>query len=170
MKALAAVLMFSFAATILAQAPAPPPKPDEKKIAPPDRLRKLSKRERTARIAKLEIRHQDYLADVEPIILGTEIDTFLALETDAQRDAFVNDFWNRRDLYAGTSNRAFKDMYYARLEVAKEQFKRVTSDRAKMFLVQGPPAEVVSTQCVRLLQPIEIWKYPQIPMVGANIR
>ena len=171
MKALAAVLMFAFAATILAQAPAPPPQPDEKKLTPPsDRLRKLSKRERTAKIGKLEIRHQDFLADVEPIILGTEIDTFLALETDAQRDAFVNDFWNRRDLYAGTSNRAFKDMYYTRLEIAKDQFKRVNSDRAKMFLVQGPPAEVVSAHCIRLLQPIEIWKYPQIPMVGENIR
>ncbi|HEV7242331.1 MAG TPA: VWA domain-containing protein [Thermoanaerobaculia bacterium] len=170
MKALAAALIFAFAATILAQAPTPRPKPDEKKAAPPDRVRKLSKRERAARIEKLEVRHQDFVTDVEPIMLGTELDTFLTFETDAHRDAFVEDFWNRRDAYAGTSNRAFKDMYYTRLEVAKEQFKRVTSDRAKMFLIQGPPSEVLRTECVRFLQPIEIWKYPHIPMLGSGAR
>ena len=172
MKALAAALAFSFAATILAQAPAPPQKQDDKdkKATPSDRLRKLTKRERAARIEKLEIRHQDFLADVEPIMLGTEIDTFLTLETDPQRDAFVEDFWNRRDVYAGTTNRAFKEMYYARLDVAKTQFKKVSSDRAKMFLIQGPPADIVRTECTRLLQPVEIWKYPQIPMLGTSAR
>ena len=170
MKALAAALTFAFAATILAQTPAPPSKPDEKKDATPDRVRKLSKRERAARIGKLEVRHQDFVADVEPIMLGTELDTFLILETEAQRDAFVQDFWIRRDAYAKTTNRAFKDMYYTRLEIAKEQFKRVASDRAKMFLIQGPPTEVIRTECLRLLQPIEIWKYQHIPMLGSEAR
>ena len=168
MKALAAVLTVALAVDILAQAPPRTQTPDEKKHT--DRVRKLSKRERAAKIEKLEIRHQDFVSDVEPILLGTELDAFLALETDAQRDAFVDDFWNRRDAYAGTSNRAFRDMYYARLEIAKEQFRRVASDRAKMFLIQGPPAEIVRTSCSRLLQPIEIWKYPQIPRVGQDVR
>lgn len=174
MKALAAALTFAFAADILAQAPAPPPKTpadaDDQRAPRTERLRKLTKRERAARIEKLEFRHQDFLADVEPILLGPELDTFLTLETDPQRDAFIEDFWNRRDVYAGTTNRAFKDMYYARLEIAKEQFRRVSSDRAKMFLIQGPPAEVVRADCPRLLQPIEIWKYAQIPGVGTDVR
>ncbi len=174
MKALAAALTFAFAADILAQAPSPPAKTpasaDDARPAQTERLRKLTKRERAARIEKLEFRHQDFLTDVEPILLGPELDTFLTLETDPQRDAFIEDFWNRRDVYAGTANRAFKDMYYARLEVAKEQFKRVGSDRAKMFLIQGPPADVVRADCPRLLQPIEIWKYAQIPGVGTDVR
>ena len=169
MKALAAALTLVFAADILAQAPAPPPKPDDKKPAQADRLRKLTRRERAAKIAKLEIRQQEFLTDVEPILLPSELDTFLTLETEAQRDAFIEDFWNRRDAYAGTTNRAFKDAYYARLEIAKEQFKHVNSDRARMFLIQGPPNEVVRTQCLRVLQPIEIWKYAHIPGVGTSV-
>lgn len=173
MKALAAALTFAFAAAILAQAPPPatktPPKPDDAKSVQAERVRKLNKKERAAKIATLEVRHQDFLADVEPIMLGPELDIFLTLETDPQRDSFVDDFWNRRDVYAGTANRAFKDMYYTRLEVAKEQFKKVTSDRAKMFLIQGPPSDVVRSQCARLLQPIEIWKYPQIAGVGTRV-
>lgn len=173
MKALAAVLTFAFGAAILAQtaAPKPPDRNSEKKESDAgERLRKLSKRERKARTEKLEVRHQDFLADVSPILLSEEIDTFLALETDAQRDSFIDEFWRRRDALQGTSNRAFRDSYYARLDIAREQFKRIESDRARLFLVHGPPAEIVRAACSRLLQPLEIWKYGQIAGVGANLR
>jgi Ca-activated chloride channel family protein len=173
MKALAAVLTFAFGAAILAQtaAPKPPDRNAEKKeLDQGERLRKLSKRERRARIEKLETRHQDFLTDVSPILLPAEIDTFLTLETDAQRDSYIDDFWRRRDALQGTTNRAFRDTYYARLDIAKEQFKRIESDRAKLFLVHGPPAEVVRAECSRLLQPLEIWKYGQIAGVGTNVR
>jgi Ca-activated chloride channel family protein len=169
MKALVAALSFAFATAILAQTPPPAaaPRPDDVKT---DRLRKLSKRERTARIAKLDVRHQDFVADTEPIMLGPELDTFLTLETEAQRDAFVDDFWRRRDAMQGTTNRAFKDMYYARLEVAKEQFKTVKNDRARVFLLHGPPADALRADCSRLLQPVEIWKYDRIPGIGSHLR
>ncbi|HEX6084869.1 MAG TPA: VWA domain-containing protein [Thermoanaerobaculia bacterium] len=169
MKALAAALLFAFATAILAQtaAPAPTPKPDDAK---PERLRKLSKRERNARVAKLDVRHQDFVADTEPIMLGPELDTFLSLETEAQRDSFVDDFWRRRDVMSGSSNHAFKETYYQRLEVAKSQFKSVSSDRSKIFLLHGPPNDALRTDCARLLQPIEIWKYERIPGIGSALR
>jgi Ca-activated chloride channel homolog len=173
MKALAAVLTFALTSTILAQTAAPPPKADpaeSKKDKQSDRLRKLSRRERKARIDKLPVRFQDFMADTEPIMVPAEIDTFLSLDTDAQRDAFIDEFWRRRDITAGTTNRAFKDQYYQRLEQAKEAFKHITSDRSKMFLLHGPPASVVRTECARLLQPIEIWKYNEIPGIGSHVR
>ncbi|HUP59588.1 MAG TPA: VWA domain-containing protein [Thermoanaerobaculia bacterium] len=171
--AIAAAVTFAFATTILAQTgnPPAPAKAEVKKPAPPGQgIQKLSRRERRERIAKLGIRFQDFLADVEPILQPTESDTFLALETDAQRDAFVDDFWRRRDALQGTANRAFRDIYYARLEIAKSQFKQIGSDRARIFLLHGPPAEVVRTECQRLLVPIEIWKYPQVQTLGYDIR
>ena len=144
MKALAAVLTFAFGAAILAQTAAPKPpdrNPEKNESDSGERLRKLSKRERKVRTGKLEARHQDFLADVSPILLSAEIDTFLSLETDAQRDSFIDDFWRRRDALQGLSNRAFRDAYYARLDIAKEQFKRIDSDRARLFLVHGPPVD-----------------------------
>jgi len=173
MKALAAALSFAFATAILAQTPPPAPaaKPaDVRTDVRTDRLRKLSKRERAARIAKLDVRHQDFVADTEPIMFGPELDTFLALETEAQRDSFIDDFWRRRDAMQGTTNRAFKDSYYARLEVAREQFKSVKSDRSKIFLLHGPPTDALRADCSRLLQPVEIWKYDHIPGVGSQLR
>ncbi|HVE71821.1 MAG TPA: VWA domain-containing protein [Thermoanaerobaculia bacterium] len=173
MKALAAVLSLLFTTVILAQTPAPPaesPKKTADTAKPTERLRKLTRRERTARIAKLDGRHQDFVADTEPIIFGPELDTFLALETDAQRDSFIEDFWRRRDAMQGTTNRAFKEAYYARLEVAKAQFRSVISDRARIFLLHGPPQDALRTDCSRILQPIEIWKYERIPGIGAQVR
>jgi Ca-activated chloride channel homolog len=161
--ALAVAFTFAFASAILGQT-ADPPKDNQ------DTLRKLSKRERKARIGKLEVRFQDFLADVEPIALPTEIDTFLTLETDAQRDSFVDDFWRRRDALQGMTNNAFKELYYNRLEIAKPQFRNLNSDRAKMFLIHGPPLNVVRAECSRVLQPVEVWMYQQLPGLGSHVR
>ncbi len=155
-------MILAFAVPILSQN-APP-------AAKSETLRKLSRRERKARIARLEVRFQDFLADVEPIAPPTEIDAFLTLESDAQRDAFVDDFWRRREALQGMPNQSFREVYYSRLEIARQQFKQINSDRAKMFLIHGPPASVVRAECQRLLQPSEIWTYNNIAGMGTNVR
>ena len=98
-----------------------PPDPTQSAPPPPQDpgVRKLSRRERKDRIAKLPEKYQTFLLDVEPIILPQELDTFLILETDPQREVYITEFWRRRDVAQGTTNHAFKDQYYARLEDAK---------------------------------------------------
>jgi Ca-activated chloride channel homolog len=172
-----AILSVFVVTSILAQTPpaAPAPQPvsaeDAKKPNPPDPgVRKLSRRERKDRVAKLSEKYQQFLADVEPLMQESERDTFLILETDAQRDIYINEFWRRRDLAQGTSNNAFRDAYYARLEEAKDRFKQVSSDQARMYLLYGEPGEVIKVECDRYLQPIEIWKYFYIPNFGHQVR
>ena len=162
-KALAGALTFLLlATTIPAQEPNPPKDRSEA-------IRKLSRRERKARIAKLDVRHQDFVADVEPIMVDAELDLFLSLESDQERDSFVDEFWRRRDQMHRTAG-AFKEMYYRRLDQARTDFKRITTDRARLFLLYGPPNEVVRANCPRMLQPTEIWKYAYLPGVGSNVR
>ncbi|HEX2834341.1 MAG TPA: VWA domain-containing protein [Thermoanaerobaculia bacterium] len=163
-----AVLSFALATTILGQT-APPPQETKQPGETVETLRKLSRRERRDRIAKLDVRHQDFVGNVTPIIFDAELDTFLTLETDQQRDAFVDEFWRRRDLMQGGTGR-FKEIYYNRLDVAKQQFKQINTDRAKMFLLHGPPDAVVRADCARVLQPLEIWKYEVVPNIGAELR
>jgi Ca-activated chloride channel family protein len=176
--AIALAVSLSFAAgNIIAQTSAPA-KADAKPAAEAKQkdptadpgVRKLSRRERKDRIRNLPEQYQQFLQDVEPIILPPEVDTFLLLETDAQREAWVTEFWRRRDKAQGTTNHTFRDVYYARLEEVKEKFKQVSSDRAHMFLLHGEPGEVVRTDCGRMLQPIEIWKYPYVEGFGHDIR
>ncbi|MGZ8866787.1 MAG: VWA domain-containing protein [Thermoanaerobaculia bacterium] len=169
--AAAAVL---FAGSLLAQQPpaAPPPDPQPGANAGPadPAIRKLSRRERKDRIARLPEQHRQFLEDVEPILQDTERDTFLLLETDAQREVYIAEFWRRRDKMSGITNSAFKDAYYARLEEAKTRFKQVASDRARMYLIHGEPMNVVKEDCSRLLQPIEIWIYNHVPGIGSRVR
>jgi len=99
----------------------------------------------------------------------SELDTFLILETDAQREIYITEFWRRRDVLHGTTNHSFRDEYYARLETAKEQFKNVSCDRSRIYLIHGEPAERLKIDC-RIVQPMEIWKYIYIPGLGHEIR
>ncbi|MEO8035466.1 MAG: VWA domain-containing protein, partial [Acidobacteriota bacterium] len=133
-------------------------------------VRKLSRRERKDKVKSLSETYRQFLQDVEPIMLPTELDTFLILETDPQRDIFITEFWRRRDVARGTTNHAFRDEYYARMDEAKSRFKQLSSDRGRIFLIQGEPAEIINTDCDRLLQPIEIWKYLYIPGLGHEVR
>ncbi len=155
-------------ANILAQTP--PPDPQKTSPAQDSGVRKLSRRERKEKIAALSDLYREFLKDVEPIMLPTELDTFLMLETDAQREIYITEFWRRRDKAQGTTNHAFKDEYYARLDEAKTRYKYLTSDRARMYLIHGEPGELLQIDCSRLLQPLEIWKYDYIPSLGHNVR
>lgn len=131
---------------------------------------KLSRRERKDRIAKLSEQHRQFLTDVEPIIQAFERDAYLKLETDAQRDSFIEDFWRRRDIARGTTNHAARREYYDRLEFVRENFESISSDRGKVYLVQGPPLGIVDVKCSKYVQPAQVWGYAFIPELGHEVR
>jgi len=130
----------------------------------------LSRGERKELTAKLSEKHRQFLLDVEPIIQQRERDTFLRLDTDPQRDAFIDDFWRRRDVSAGTTNHAAKDEYYSRLDFVRQEFGQVSSDRGRVYLVHGPPAEMLDIRCPQYFQPIQIWKYEHLEHLGSDFR
>ena len=173
---LAVSCSFLFAgSSILAQNASDTAKPSAKdttaQLAPADpTVRKLGRRERKEKIAKLGETYRQFLEDVEPIMQQTELDTFLVLETDPQRDIYINEFWKRRDQAQGTNNQAFREAYYLRVEEAREQFKQLSSDRSRIYLINGAPADVIKVDCDRLLQPLEIWKYLYVPGFGHEVR
>ena len=135
-----------------------------------EQTKPLTRREQKDRIAKLPDRHRQFLMDVEPIMLPTERDTFLQLDTDAQRDAFIDDFWRRRDRAAGTTNFAAKDDYEQRLEYVKEHFEGVSSERGRTFLIHGQPDAIIDVSCPKMFQPMQIWKYAFIDGFGHDVR
>ncbi|MFL6246196.1 MAG: VWA domain-containing protein [Thermoanaerobaculia bacterium] len=130
----------------------------------------LTKRERKDRIAALAEKHRQFLIDVEPIMVPTERDTFLRLDTEPQRDAFMDDFWRRRDVAQGTTNNAARAEYYNNLEFVKETFGQVSSDRGRIYLVHGPPAEIIDIKCPSYFQPIQIFHYGRLPGFGSDFR
>ena len=126
----------------------------------------LTRTEQKDRTAALPDQHRQFLIDVEPIMQPAERDAFLRLETDAQRDAFIEDFWRRRDIARGTTNHAFRAEYMERLEYVKETFEAVASDRGKVYLLRGAPTETIDVNCSGRFQPIQIWRYDDLGDLG----
>jgi Ca-activated chloride channel family protein len=149
--------------------PAPTSDTKANSAAPDQGVRKLTRRERKDRIKNLGEKYRQFLTDVDPIMNPAELDTFLILETDPQREIYITEFWRRRDLANGTTNHTFRDQYYDRLEEVKDLFKNVSSDRGRIYLIHGQPTERIPIDC-RLLVPAEIWKYEFLPSLGHNVR
>ncbi|HXH37682.1 MAG TPA: GWxTD domain-containing protein, partial [Thermoanaerobaculia bacterium] len=124
---------------------------------------KLSRRERKERTAKLAEQYQTFISDVEPIMQPTELDTFLILESDAQRDLYIEDFWRRHALTEGMPGSTFRQVYYERLVTAKERYRSLGSDRSRAYVIHGEPAEVFTPHDCDLFQPMEIWTYRRLP-------
>ena len=54
-------------------------------------IKPLTRAERKERTAKLTDEHRQFLADIEPILSDQERDAFLRLDTEAQREVFIED-------------------------------------------------------------------------------
>lgn len=120
---------------------------------------KLSRRERKERIAALDEKYIAFLEEVEPILSAAERDVFLKMETNPQRDRFIDEFWRRRDPDPETGNNEYRDAYYARRETAGERYRNVNTDRGRMYLLRGEPAQIIEVEHCKYLRPLEVWFY-----------
>ena len=60
--------------------------------------------------------------DVPYIITGAEKKAFLALQTDEERENFIENFWRRRDPDPDTEENEFREQYYERIAYANEHY------------------------------------------------
>jgi VWFA-related protein len=116
------------------------------------------KRGEKKKIEALPFQFQQWLAEVEPLIHPEELEIFLQLEQDYQREAFIEKFWRSRDPHPETRQNEFKGVYYARREDAATRFP-AGDDRILIYVLNGDPHGFYQTQCNGVLWPIEIWEY-----------
>jgi VWFA-related protein len=120
----------------------------------------LSRAERKERVKNLSEAYRQFLLDVAPIIQKSEETAFLALGSDAQRDIFIDAFWQRH-APPGVPGEAFRARYYELIEEAARKYRRHT-DRYVVDVVNGDPEEIFEPDCRRFLQPIQIWHYTRL--------
>ncbi len=93
-------------------------------------------------------KYQRWLEEEVPYIVSQrEKKEFLALETDAQREAFVEYFWSRRDPDPATENNEFREEHYRRIEHANQRFGNEgrpgwKTERGRIYIIHGPPDDV----------------------------
>ena len=84
--------------------------------------------------------------DVRWIITPEELTAFKQLSNDEERDAFIEQFWLRRDPTPDTEENEFKEEHYRRIAYANEHYSAGRpgwmTDRGRTYIVFGPPDEI----------------------------
>src|SRR5436190_24128660 len=80
--------------------------------APPKPTRAERKAQKEA-IEKLPEKYRQWLRTVELLITEAELESFLALEKDYQRDALIEHFWDARDAFKATSRKELRRLWEA---------------------------------------------------------
>ena len=142
-----------------------------------------------ARNVKPELKkaYKDWLdKDVAYIITDEERKAFKKLETDDERERFIEEFWRRRDPDPDTDENEFREEYYERIAYANEHYASGIpgwkTDRGRIYIMWGKPDETESHPAggsynresyegggSTSTYPFERWFYRYLPGVGSGI-
>jgi GWxTD domain-containing protein len=167
---------------------------DTPKKAPAQRetnAKPLTPRQQRAKEKKLrqelETPYRKWLnEDVAYIITDEERSAFKRLQTDEEREQFIENFWLRRDPSADTVENEFKEEHYRRIAYANEHYASGIpgwkTDRGRIYITYGPPDEIEDHSSGGFYQrppeegggetstfPFQQWRYRYIEGIGNNI-
>jgi len=136
---------------------------------------------------ELKKAYKDWLdKDVTYIITDEERKAFKKLQTDDERERFIEEFWRRRDPDPDTDENEFKEQYYERIAYANEHFASGIpgwkTDRGRIWIMYGKPDELESHPSggqydrpsyegggSTTTYPFEIWFYRYLAGVGSGV-
>ncbi len=124
--------------------------------------------------------------DVRWIITDQEMKAFKSLSNDEERDAFIEQFWQRRNPDPESPENTFRDENYRRIAYSNEHFAAGKpgwlTDRGHMYIAYGKPDSIDSHPSGgnydRPMEegggqtstfPFEIWHYRYLEGIGDNI-
>jgi len=124
--------------------------------------------------------------DVRWIITPEELSAFKQLSNDEERDAFIEQFWLRRDPTPDTEENEYKEEHYRRIAYANEHFAAGIpgwrTDRGRIYIMYGPPDQIESHPSggtyERTMEegggetstyPFEDWRYRYIEGIGNEV-
>ena len=141
------------------------------------------------RVLQLE-EGEDYFAkwldeDVIHIITKPERAVFERLQTEEEKQRFIEQFWLRRDTDSATAINEFKEEHYRRLAYANEKFGYAGKpgwmmDRGMIYIKYGPPDSIESHSMGGYTRelweggghtvtfPFERWRYRYIVGIGSD--
>jgi GWxTD domain-containing protein len=124
--------------------------------------------------------------DVRWIITDEELSAFKKLTTNAERDTFIEGFWQRRDPTPDTAENEYKEEHYRRIAYANEHYAAGMpgwrTDRGRIYIMYGPPTSIDSHPMGGPYQrsaeegggqtetfPFEVWRYRYLEGIGQEI-
>jgi GWxTD domain-containing protein len=162
-----------------------PDKKKDKTVAKP--MTDKQRRQQQERLRKeLETPYKKWLSeDVGYIISDEERKAFKVLQTDEERDQFIEQFWLRRDPTPDTEENEYREEHYRRIAYANEHYASGIpgwkSDRGMIYIKYGPADETdvhnggTETRSFQegggttSMYPYEDWRYRYIEGIGSNV-
>ena len=160
---------------------------DKNQDNPKPKVSKEEKRRQKAIRNEMETPYKKWLSEEVPyIITDEERAAFKKLSTDDEREAFIENFWERRNPNPGSPENEFKEEYYRRIAYANEHYASGIpgwkTDRGRIYIMYGPPDEIDSHPSGGSYErphsegggetstfPFEQWRYRYIDGIGTNI-
>ena len=98
------------------------------------------------------------------LITKDEAKVFKNLKTEAERRKFIQLFWARRDGTQETPLNEFRDQFWRRVQGANDLFNSTArdgwiTDRGKIYILLGPPNDIISEEVARSHRGIIMWVY-----------
>jgi len=103
--------------------------------------------------------------DVVYIITDEERKAFLLLDTDDQREKFIDNFWAVRNPRRGSDSNPYKEEHYNRLEYANTHFGRESNtpgwmtDMGRAWILFGKPTSQHEFIGYSQVYPLQLWFY-----------
>jgi GWxTD domain-containing protein len=151
-------------------------------------LTEKQKRKQEEKLRKeLETPYKKWLnEEVVYIITDEERKAFSRLQTDEERQQFIEQFWLRRDPTPDTEENEFREEHYRRIAYANERFASGIpgwkTDRGRIYIAYGPADEVESHPSGGTYErpyeegggttstyPFEKWRYRYIEGIGNDV-
>jgi len=110
--------------------------------------------------------------EVVYIITSLEKDVFLQLDSDRERELFIEAFWKQRDPTQGTPANEFKEEHYQRVQHANYTFGRSApipgwkTDRGRFYILLGEPNDIERFTGETEIYNSEIWFYQGLARYG----
>ena len=101
-----------------------------------------------------------------------ERDVFLKLQSDRERDLFIEAFWKQRDPNTGTPENEFKTEHARRIAHANRYLGRDApqpgwrTDRGRMYIILGEPRDIQRFEGKSSTYDAEIWFYQGLTDLG----
>src|SRR5713226_1879430 len=148
---------------------------------------KETKRKMKRTLKELDSAYRQWLTeDVTYIISPEERNAFLQLDTNEEREQFIEQFWLRRSSNPDLPENDFKEEHYRRIAYANEHFASGIpgwkTDRGRMYIMWGPADEVESHPTggtydrpmeegggSTTTYPFETWRYRYMEGIGENV-
>jgi GWxTD domain-containing protein len=117
-------------------------------------------------------KYQDWLKLTRYIIHEKELEVFMLLTSDRERDIFIETFWKWRDPTPGTLRNERQEEIIERFNYANLRLGSGAgrpgwmTDQGRIYIILGPPSSIERNPSSRDIFPNEIWSYYGDPNKG----